>query len=600
MEFHHIELLEDFYGLKSYVQECNYTSPLPDSPSIHRIQGTNYLSTLEFRFEEHETFIIKLPKREEQEEACRWFKSIIPSDNSSLIFGKDKTERIVSIEPKNDTIEIFIEEADGTIRSDIRQHDYWTVGCMRHDENFKKLDGNLFYKFIKKYTDKDEWLDDRRNLKKYKIYSIYDDKESSMVLNGYTYFKGMKVEDVSTLSFDIESIGLDRNSDSKVLLISNTYRKSGNIIKRLFAYDEYKSQGQMIDDWCKWVREINPSIVLGHNIFSFDLPYLSHIADLEGTSLKLGRDGSSIRFNEWESKFRKDGSQFYIYNKCYVYGRELVDTMFLSYKYDIGRKYDRYGLKPIVEHEYNDALYKVEHGEKVSSLYLNLIESQKQRTFYDSSKIRNNYTDKVEWDKIKAYCVDDSDDALFLFDLMIPAFFYLTQSIPKSFQEILCTATGSQINSLLVRSYLQDNHSIPRESDAVPYEGAISFGTPGVYRNLYKIDISSLYPSIVLQYEVYDKFKDPRQNFLKMMTHFTKERLNNKKLAKETGLQYYSDLSEAQKQVVNSGYGFMAAPGLLFNSPSNASFITKKGREILQFAIQWATGKTYEQPKSDT
>ena len=61
-------------------------------------------------------------------------------------------------------------------------------------------------------------------------------------------------------------------------------------------------------------------------------------------------------------------------------------------------------------------------------------------------------------------------------------------------------------------------------------------------------------------------------------------------MGKQTGDRYYKDLEQAQKIGINSAYGMLAAR-VNFNSPINAAFVTKKGREILGQAIEWASGK---------
>jgi DNA polymerase elongation subunit (family B) len=94
----------------------------------------------------------------------------------------------------------------------------------------------------------------------------------------------------------------------------------------------------------------------------------------------------------------------------------------------------------------------------------------------------------------------------------------------------------------------------------------------------------------MIYHEVYDRVKDPKGYMLEMVRTFTEERLKNKKLAKETKIQYYDDMQNAQKIVINSFYGFLGAEGLLFNSPKNAALVTEKGRDILQMATRWATG----------
>jgi DNA polymerase elongation subunit (family B) len=496
-----------------------------------------------------------------------------------LIFGKNNIERIVSCEINNDSTELFIEEKDGTVRSVFKPNRFWLLAPAALDGQFKRLTGNLYYKYIKTYNDRDTFLEERKRYYKRDIYSIHDEKEAGMVGFGYTYYKGMKVNEVSVLSWDIESTSLEHTNDAKVLLISNTFRKGNHVERKLFAYTDYSSDREFFDAWSEWVRSINPSIIIGHNIYCYDLPYIDFCARKAGTELNLGRDGSVIKFNEYPSKFRKDGSQFYEYKKCYIYGREIVDTMFLAYKYDIGRKYSSYRLKTIIKEENLEV---------------------ENRQFYDADTIRDNYLIPEEWEKIKKYAEHDADDALALYDLMIPAFFYLTPSIPKSFQSMMVSASGSQINAFLVRSYLQNFHSVPKATEGNSFEGGISLGNPGIYQNVFKVDVASLYPSIMLQYEVYDKYKDPNRHFLQMVEYFTKERLENKKLGKETGDRYYKDLEQAQKIIINSAYGMMGAPGLNFNSPFNAAFVTKKGREILQKSIDWATSNGFQIVNADT
>lgn len=483
-----------------------------------------------------------------------------------LIFGKNNTKNIVSCGVKDSVLELFIEE-NGQVRSEFKQNVYWVLSPKKLDWGYNELHGDLYYKYIKTFDNEKSYYIEKRKYKNEDLFSISDPKEAAMVFSGFTYFKGMKVEDVSCLFFDIESMGLQKNNDSDILIISNTFVKQGQIVRKMFCYDEYENTGQMLDAWCDWVREVNPSVMCGHNIFTYDLPYMQHCADLAGTSLRLGRDGSNLYISSKPSKFRKDGSQDYEYFRSYIYGREIVDTMFLAYHFDFARKYESYALKKIIEQE---GLEKP------------------GRQHYDAGTIAENYKIPEEWEKIKRYAEFDADDAYSLYKLMIPAYFYLNQSIPKSFQSINYSASGSQINAFLIRSYLQKWHSLPKATEGQAYEGAISIGNPGKYKNVFKVDVASLYPSIMLQYEIYDRVKDPDGHFLQMVDYFTKERLNNKKKGKETGERYYKEMEQAQKIVINSAYGMLGARGLLFNSPRNAELVTKYGREILQKALDFA------------
>lgn len=499
--------------------------------------------------------------------------------HNSLIFGKDKTNRIVSVE--NDSkgnFYVYRQLEDGSIVFDKDQSVFWFLTNEQISSKQKELTGNQHYKYLAEFSTQKQRDDVAKIVKSEGLdyYRVYDQKEQSLLLRGMTYYKELLPNQIGALSFDLETNGLTHNEDSLILIISNTYRNhKGELIRKMFALDDYDGDERtMISDWVKWVRKIDPSIIMGHNIYGFDIPFLRFRAQELSLKLALGRNGSNITFDKWESSKRKDGSQDIEYINCHIFGREIVDTMFLSITYDVARNFPSYALKVIINH---------------------LGMEKKDRTFVDAGKIGQYYeNDKDMWLKAKQYAEEDSDDALKLFDLMIPAYFYFTRSVSKSFQQMINSATGSQINNIMVRSYLQDGHSIAKADMATPFEGAISFGIAGMYKNGFKVDVSSLYPSIMRQYQVYSREKDPNRNFINMVEYFTLERLKNKELAKETKNQYYKDMEQSQKVAINSAYGFLGASGLNYNYPAGAAFVTEKGREVLSIATQFATGKPIE------
>lgn len=503
--------------------------------------------------------------------------------SNDLIFGKDKTENVVSVEIEDEQIALY-KEVNGSVIKEMRPNYFWIITHDKVSSKQTELVGDQHYKWLAKFPTLAEYLKAKNAIYNYDHYKINDTKEAALIYNGITYYKGMNVSDVSTLSFDIESDGLTHRDTSEIYLITNTFRKNDRLVRKTFRLDHFDNQKEMLLSWAKWVREVDPSIVLGHNIMSYDIPYILHVADLCGADLRLGRNNSSPNVVAYKSKFRKDGSQSYEYNNIYIHGREIVDTMFLSLKFDVGRNFESYGLKAIVKH-------------------LGL--EKEDRTFVNAGQIKNYYKDRETnpemWEKVVKYAEEDSDDSLKIFDIMAPSYFYFTQSVSKSFQQMINQATGSQINNMMVRSYLQDGHSIAKADEAKSFTGALSIGVPGFYKNCIRWDIASLYPSIIRQYKVYNKQKDPKSYFLKMVEYFTLERLKNKKSAKETNSSYYKDLEQSQKLAVNSMYGFLGAPGLHYNSPEHAGLVTQYGRDILSQAVTWASGKKVEEliPKQE-
>ena len=513
--------------------------------------------------------------------APEFIKDIPVSKYDKLIYGKDQTENIVSVEIKDNQLIKFI-EVNGVVTTVVEPYKFWliTENLLNKNKQYK-LAGEQPLKWMTEYEDYNDWKKAKGNLwGREEYYCVNNLKEQAMIRHGITYFKGMEPKQVSILSFDIETAGLSHNKDSKVYCITNTIRKNNKVVQKDFFLEDYnEDDGEMIKTWCSWVREENPSILLGHNIISFDLLYLDFRSK---SGLSLGRDGSIMTVGKKPRQFRKDGSQSYEYYEPSIFGREVVDTFFLSLQYDIGRKYDSYGLKSII---------KAEGLEKPD------------RTFIDASKIKyyydNRHIDVDMWNNVKKYASEDSQDSLKLFDMMIPAKFYFTQNVSKSFQEMGFSATGSQINVIMTRSYVQEEHSVAKADEVVPFQGAHSLGIPGVYRNCVRWDAASLYPSIMRQLKLYHSIKDPNANFFKITEYFALERLKNKQLAKETKLQYYKDLEQSQKVAANSLYGFLSATGLNYNYPEGAAAITRRGRELLEKMVFWASGKTVEEMKGE-
>jgi DNA polymerase elongation subunit (family B) len=481
----------------------------------------------------------------------------------SLIYGKNLLREIVSIEVNNNNVEIFLKDGSMVKKPMV----YWMVSNTKLDKHFTKLEGKQHYKYIRRFVREETFKKYCRIYYKKDTFQVHNAKEAAMIYYGYTMFKGLKIEDVPILSFDIESAGLTHDEDSKVFLITNTFRKDGNITKKHFRLDYYENDEEMIRDWCSWVVEMDPIILNGHNHTSFDVPYLQYCF---GGPLPLGKGGKPIEIETRESNFRVDGNQKWTYNKIHVYGRHMVDGVHLAVKYDIGRNYPSWGLKQIAEYE-------------------GLVKEDRQ--FYDASKIKDNWHNPEEREKIIAYGIDDSDDSLALYDLHAPSIFYMCQSVPKPYQLMTQSASGAQLNAIMVRAYMQEGHSIPKASEKEYVAGGMSYGIPGVYTNVLKWDAKSYYPSTIITFDIYDKEKDPNAYFLKMVKHFTYKRFDQKDMYKQTGDKYYDDLQAASKVFINSAYGLLGTPGLNFNSYKNAQLITKCCRAGLQKAILWATGK---------
>lgn len=528
--------------------------------------------------------------------------SVVPPASVTLsaddaLNGSDKTERIIAVELDGND-DVFFIERNGVIIQERRPHTFWFVSPTKKDITYQQLEGGLHYSYIYKTTTKAAIEAERRSNPN--TWNVWDAAEETMVLNGSSLFKGMELFDLSVLSIDIESYGLLQMKRKEIYVISCTLWKDGKITRKQFCEDEFKTQKELIESWCEWVREVDPTVITGWNVLGYDLPYIHAVAKKCKAKIELGRDGSSMYVPKRDSNFPVDGSQNWTFLDIRIFGRHIVDSMFAAVRYDIGKKFPNWKLKSVMNVLHEEVLKDKENGKALGPAEQRILEVMAVREFYDAATIRDNWHDPVEREKIKRYCLHDGDDALNFFHIAMPAYFKLCQTIPRRLSELVNRRTGGAINLMFVRAYLQAGHSLPKASDVYPYQGAISEGYAGIYKEVIKWDVASLYPSIMLLHKVAPTGKDPLNAFQKILNHLTTERLKNKHLAATTGDAAYQDLSDAQKIVINSFYGFLGTKGLLFNSPDKAEFITEKGRDILVEGLEWAKSKGYTLVNCDT
>lgn len=165
-----------------------------------------------------------------------------------VVFGKSDVKGIVSMEIEDDKCFVWT-ELDGKVQKQTLKNQFWILANRQPRNDWMRMAGDLHYKWGKVYSDSKEYRKMRNVLQNNDIYSIYNDQEANMIKDGHRYFKDLKVADVSVLSFDIETTGLNVNDDSKVLLISNTYRSKNRTVKRMFSYEDYECCGDMVADW---------------------------------------------------------------------------------------------------------------------------------------------------------------------------------------------------------------------------------------------------------------------------------------------------------------------------------------------------------------
>lgn len=430
-----------------------------------------------------------------------------------------------------------------------------------------ELKGNNYYKFMSVCRDKRDFYN--RKPKDDDFYTIWDEDINKMVYCNRRQFEGKNLNDLVVLSVDLETIGLLYMLAKQILLIPIAYQINGDITTKLFSIDEYDSERDMLIDFLDFMKKLNPDVMVGHNLFGFDLPYFKERFE----ALRINHDWLFDNERRRDRKFRVDGGLSTDYRGVKIPNVEIVDTLFLTKKADIKKEFETYKLKSICKH------LGINQG----------------RQNYDASKIAQNWHIPEEREKIKAYAEDDALDALALYNKYIPPFFYMLEHIPMNLQEIINRASGTQLNTMMICKYLSKNYSIPKANEIDRFAGGISRGKAGIYRNCFQLDYSQFYPSIVIAYNLYDEEKDELKLLPTLCKDIADLRIKYKTMYKKTGEDKYRHIEQSLKIIANSWFGMTGTNGLNFNSNYVCGEITRRGRELLRELIKFMVGDNYEE-----
>ncbi len=378
-----------------------------------------------------------------------------------------------------------------------------------------------------------------------------------LLRSGVTFFKGMRFEDALRMQVDIETATMSpRDPDARVLMAAVTDSAG-------FAEAVTGSEKDILERLTAIIRQRDPDIIEGHNIFGFDLPYLSSRAGAAGVPLAWGRDGSELRFAPARSA--PMGGVSRPFTPAFVAGRSIVDTLLAVQRYDVGRsELSGYGLKEAA------ARLGVQEPDRV-----HLDRRQMERLWREDPAT------------VQRYALQDARETASLSAIVTPPDFYVAQMVPDAFQSSATGGTGEKINLLMVREYLRRGHAIPRPRPGRPVPGGYTeLRRAGLIERVVKADVESLYPSLMLARGIHPA-SDRLGAFLPMLRGLTTRRLEAKaRKAASSGVEraYWDALQASFKILINSFYGYLGA-AFFFNDPDAAERVTQGGQELVRQVV---------------
>ena len=389
-----------------------------------------------------------------------------------------------------------------------------------------------------------------------------------MIQSGETQFKGMDFDEPLRWYIDIEVYSTyeftnAQREEDRVIMIAVCDNKGW---KRLWRVDEFESEPDMIDNFIKTLRKHDPTVLILHNGFGYDMPYFRDRCLFHGVKFQIGRDGSEPNTFTTSIKFAEKSDE---YENFQVYGRHVLDTMFMAKAYDqVARKLEGYGLKYCAKFLGREQRVEID-GDDIASAW-------------------NNTHPKWTREDLAKYAMDDVYDTKLLDENWGRTIFETTKMFALPMQDVSRYGTGNKIESLFSRYYYQNLWSYPkpdpRESYGGGYTGVFTYGyinEPSIY-----IDVSSLYPTVMALLNIQPP-KDELELFQKLLQLVRDERMKKKAMAQEAKKDGREDdflrlngEQNALKIILNSFYGFLGYQWGNFNYYKGASDTTEWGRKI--------------------
>src|SRR6266511_296016 len=499
-------------------------------------------------------------------------------EKNTLLFGADPTPRIVAIElGETGTVNVYRREADGSTVADVEPfHPF--VWCDSDVVDLgiesEKLESSLKYGWLVTVDSWKELIALRNGLKNAgrDFFAFTDPVQHYLTATGRTLFKDLSFEElkrmqIEVLSFDavggagdpgrgdhIMSIALSDNTGWQELLVvdsKNVEESEHDALKRLTSL----------------VKERDPDVIEGHNLFRFVLPYLVARAKKAKAKLDWGRSDGFLRSRPSRLQIAEKTID---YPKFTVGGRHFVDTFLLAQFYDIGmRSLAGFERADVARH------FDLCDSDQISAL----TGKELQRAYLDDSK--------QFWQR--ALCGVRETRALS--ELLSASYFIQAQIFPYNYQDVIVRGNATRINALFLREYFRQRHSIPELPMPRAFEGGYTdiFFT-GVARNVWHCDVASLYPSIMLQFDCFP-VTDELQIFRHLLTDLRNFRLEAKarmRAERDPAKQHHLQaLQNTFKILLNSFYGYLGFAQGHFADFDAAARVTQIGRDLLKKMIDW-------------
>jgi len=369
-----------------------------------------------------------------------------------------------------------------------------------------------------------------------------------------------------TIVLDLETDGLDPKRGCILAAGLALFEEGKEVEAQIIRCDDGEANllAQVFDWLRKTCNKLGNVILTGYNLLDFDLPYLIERARRVGIKhdcpFRYLKDENG-EIKRWKVAATEGTLKGDPLDYPAIVARDLpitlIDTLHLVCRWDYTAKALRnYDLKSVAAH------FKI---------------NQPNRPILTPDQIRHAF--EQDWETFESYLLADLRETFALFSKLIMSYVTIAALTKLQLDQVVTRSTAWIWEQILERHY----NETPTPDEKKRYEGGLVVSRKGLFYPCLKIDIASLYPTIMLAYRIHSR-KDPEQFALRWLKTLTKQRLMLKAKAK-AGDQNAQIMQEAMKILINSLYGFYGTGGYGFNDMTAAEKVTEIGRKVLTAMI---------------
>ncbi|MDQ3626824.1 MAG: hypothetical protein M3372_06810, partial [Verrucomicrobiota bacterium] len=283
-------------------------------------------------------------------------------EENSILFGSDPTPRIVAIEMGDSgTVRVYRREKDGSTVCDVEPfHPFvWPdgdvadlgLGQVGRDSaepesgtatpSIEKLTGDLRFNWLVTVNSWKELIALRNALKNAgrNFFALTDPVQHYLTHSGRTLFKDLAFEELKRVQLEVIPLsGEDDLAPAAQEHIASIAVSDNSGWEELILIDPAspeESERDALKRLTSLIKERDPDVIEGHDLFRFDLPYLVARARKAKTKLDWGRGGGFLRSRPSRLQIAEKTID---YPKFTVDGRHFVDTFLLAHFYDVGMR----------------------------------------------------------------------------------------------------------------------------------------------------------------------------------------------------------------------------------------------------------------------